>query len=213
MKRMICSAVFAAIALGSANAALAQQEPAGGHTPKVLVDILPAKAKLTVASPSYKDGADMPFENTQYRGNHFPGVTWSKGPAGTKSYIVLMQGELGKATSIHLTLFNVAPSVTSLPVDMTTAPAGALFGENIHGVNQGYSGPHTHDFVKQRYHLEVFALDTRVPDSVQAKFDDLLAAMTGHVLASGEIIALATMDPDSKEAEDLRAKRAAAKKD
>jgi para-nitrobenzyl esterase len=193
-----------------AGVAHAQQPPAGGHAPALLTQALPAPAKLTVTSPSFKDGGDLPFENTQYRGNHFPGLTWTKGPAATKSYVVVMQGELGRGTSLHLTLFNLAPETTTLPVDMKAAPAGAMFGENVHGPNDPYSGPHTHDFVKQRYQFQVFALDTRMPDSVTGKVADLTAAMQGHVLANGAIVALATMDPDSKEAEELRAKRAAA---
>jgi para-nitrobenzyl esterase len=206
---MIFAPTLVALALTYASVVFAQEEPGGGHTPKLTLETLPAKASLTVTSPSFNAGGDIPFENTQYRGNHFPGVAWTKGPAETKSYVVVMQGELGKATSIHLTLFNVGKDVTSLPVDMKAAPAGALFGASLHGINQGYVGPHTHNFEKQRYHLQVFALDTRLPDGVRNSFSATLAAMGGHVIASGEIVGLATMDPNSKEAEEYRAKLAA----
>ena len=39
-------------------------------------------AHLTVTTPAFADGGDMPFENTQYRGNNFPGLAWTAGPAG-----------------------------------------------------------------------------------------------------------------------------------
>src|SRR5262245_46322915 len=73
----------------------AQQPPAAtevGAAQLALVN-LPAKAaaKLTVTSPAFAPGADIPFENTQYRGNVFPGLAWSAGPEGTKSYVVIMQ--------------------------------------------------------------------------------------------------------------------------
>jgi len=48
-------------------------------------------ATLRVTTPAFKAGGDIPFENTQYRGNVFPGLSWTAGPAGTKSYVVIMQ--------------------------------------------------------------------------------------------------------------------------
>src|SRR5687768_8612676 len=51
----------------------------------------PAKDKLTVTTPGWKDGQDIPFKYTQYQGNTFPGLEWSKGPASTKSYAIVMQ--------------------------------------------------------------------------------------------------------------------------
>ena len=54
--------------------------------PNALVEF-PAKgsAKITVTSPAFPSGGDIPYENTQYRTNTFPGLSWSAGPAGTKS--------------------------------------------------------------------------------------------------------------------------------
>jgi para-nitrobenzyl esterase len=100
-------------------------------------------------------------------------------------------------TSIHLTLFNVAPSVTKLGTGMMAPPAGASYGPNVHGLNQPYAGPHTHTMAKHAYHLQVFALDTRLQLEPNTSFDTLVAAMTDHVLASGEVIGLASMDPDA----------------
>jgi len=56
--------------------------------------LVPASgATLAVTSPAFKDNADIPYENTQYRGNIFPGLSWTPGPAGTKSYAVFVQGQ------------------------------------------------------------------------------------------------------------------------
>jgi hypothetical protein len=59
-----------------------QQPPALGHTAGLAIKILtPAMAgKLTVTSPAFSDGGEIPYENTQYRGNIFPGLTWTAGP-------------------------------------------------------------------------------------------------------------------------------------
>ena len=48
-------------------------EPARG-APYLVYATHPAKggAKLSVSSPAFQAGSDIPFENTQYRGNVFP---------------------------------------------------------------------------------------------------------------------------------------------
>jgi para-nitrobenzyl esterase len=160
----------------------------------------PAKggAKLTVTSPAFKHMGDIPFENTQYRGNTFPGLQWTAGPAGTKSYAVIMQDTdavVRGSAILHWTMFNVTG--TKLDVGMTTAPAGATFGANIRGANQPYMGPRTPAGPKHRYHLQVFALDTTLPADAGASLDSLVAAMKDHVLASGELIGLGQVDPDA----------------
>jgi len=55
---------------------------------------------------------------------------------------------------------------------------------------QPYMGPRTPAGPKHRYHIQVFALDTSVGNESMQSYDAMLAAMKGHVLASGEIIGL-----------------------
>ena len=115
------TAVALVLALGAASAAAAQAPP-----PEVekgaeflILTAIPAKdgATLTVTTPAFKDGADIPFENTSYRSNTFPGLSWSKGPAATKSYAVIMQDTdaVFKGDAIlHWTMYNIPASVTEL---------------------------------------------------------------------------------------------------
>jgi para-nitrobenzyl esterase len=197
------AALAGAFYLAGAPAPFAQQPPpAIGHTDKLALALLQPKSPvtLTVTSPAFKNGGDIPLENTQYRGNVFPGVAWTSGPAGTRSYVIIMQGEGSDTsynTSIHLTLFNVPASVTKLRAGMTTPPPGAGYGANVHGLNQPYAGPHTHTIAKHAYHLQVFALDIHLQLEPTASFDALESAMAGHVLASGEVVGLASKDPDA----------------
>ena len=155
----------------------------------------PAKgnAKLTVTSPAFKNMSDIPFENTQYQGNTFPGLEWAGGPAGTKSYVVIMQDTdamRNGAPILHWTMVDIPATMTKLPAGMTDAPAGAMHGPNIRGAAQPYMGPRTPAGPKHRYHLQVFALDTSVGTESKQGYDAMLAAMKGHVLASGEVIGL-----------------------
>jgi para-nitrobenzyl esterase len=185
----------------SAMPALAQQPPAPTENAaaNLALVLVPAKdaIKLTVTSPGFKSGGDIPLENTQYRGNTFPGLSWTAGPALTKTYAIIMQdGDSRNTTPIlHWILFNIPASTTTLPVGMTTAPAGAQQGPNYHGANQPYLGPRTPAGPKHRYHLQVFALDTSLTLDTNVTLVQLLAAMHSHVIASGELIGLGQAPP------------------
>lgn len=161
---------------------------------------LPAKdgAKLSVSTPAFAAGGDIPFENTQYKGNVFPGLSWSAGPAGTKSYAIIMQdGDAMRngAPIFHWSMVNIPPSTTKLEPKMREPPAGAQYGPNIRGPNQPYMGPHTPPGPKHRYHFQVFALDTTIPADARGNYESLTGAMKGHVLASGEVIGLGQAMP------------------
>lgn len=179
-----------------------QQPPAEievGAAKLALVN-LPAKgsAKLTVTSPAFKPGGDIPFENTQYRGNVFPGLSWTAGPAGTMSYAIIMQDTDAMRAGmpiLHWTMVNIPATITKLDAGMTDAPAGAQHGPNIRGPNHPYMGPRTPAGPKHRYHFQVFALDITLPDEARATYDAMIATMKDHVLASGEVIGLGQVAP------------------
>ncbi|TCM15390.1 para-nitrobenzyl esterase [Novosphingobium sp. PhB165] len=196
-----CLATGAAL-IAMAGAASSQPMPTSiGHDRQLLIAALPAKNKahgLTVTSPAFPAGGDIPLASTQYGDNRFPGLAWSKGPAATRSYVVVVQGMLAAdgapeaGTSIHLVLYNLPAGTTALPAGMTEAPGGAAFGPNVHGAGAAYAGPHTHDAARHAYHVQVFALDTVLSGDLGGNFDALKQAMTGHVLASGELVGFAS---------------------
>jgi para-nitrobenzyl esterase len=201
-KQLSATAAVALLSLATATAALAQQAPVAtevGASQLALLN-LPAKsgAKLTVTTPAFTAGGDIPFENTQYRGNVFPGLGWTAGPAGTKSYVVIMQDAdaLSKGAPIlHWTMVNIPAAITKLDAAMSAPPEGAAYGPNIRGPAHAYMGPHTPAGPKHRYHLQVFALDTSLAADSLATYADLTTAMTNHVLASGEVVGLGQAPP------------------
>ena len=203
MKTFIYAAAAAALLVGAP--ALAQSPPPAANEigiGKLALSNIPAKggAKLAVTSPAFKDMADIPFENTQYRGNIFPGLAWSAGPKGTKSYVVIMQDTDGVRDGnpiLHWTMANIPASASKLDAAMSAPPAGAAYGPNIRGPNMAYMGPRTPPGPKHRYHLQVFALDTTIPADALATYDAMTGAMNGHVLASGQVIGLGQADPNA----------------
>ena len=205
MKARISRALAATVGMMAFAPALSAQAPPTptevGAAQLVLLTV-PAKggAKLTVTTPAFKQMGDIPFENTQYKGNIFPGLSWSSGPAATKSYVIIMQDAdamMRGAPILHWTMLNVPASVTKLLPGMTAPPAGAANGPNMRGASQPYTGPRTPAGPKHRYHLQVFALDTQLSADAITTFDGLTAAMKDHVLASGEVVGLGQFMPPS----------------
>lgn len=171
-----------------------------GHDARLLIATVPAngKVQLTVTSPAFASGEDIPLESTQYGENRFPGLAWSKGPKGTRSYVVVIQGMLGKnggpegGTSIHFVSYNLPAGTATLAAGMTFLPKGAAYGPNVHGPAAAYAGPHTHDASRHPYHAQVFALDTVLATDAGTSFASLQAVIAGHVLASGELVGFAS---------------------
>jgi para-nitrobenzyl esterase len=199
LSALLLATVFVAAVATPASAQGAPTATEPGASMLALVN-LPAKdgAKVTVSTPAFAAGGDIPFENTQYRGNIFPGLEWSAGPSATKSYVVILQdGDAlhDGAPIFHWSMINIPASITKLEAKMSAPPAGASYGPNMRGENQPYLGPHTPAGPKHRYHFQVFALDTTIPPDAVGSYDALTGAMKGHVLASGEVIGLGQIAP------------------
>ena len=123
-------------------------------------------------------------------------LSWSAGPAGTVTYVVLCEdmGGMRKDPVFHWVLYDLPASRTSLPEGIPTTPTtadGASQGKNARGA--GYMGPRPPAPQIHPYHFEVFALDAKIGiDPANADRNAVVNAMKGHVLASGEVVAMAT---------------------
>jgi para-nitrobenzyl esterase len=192
MPRSICLSLIGAL-LAFAPLAVLADTPGPPPAPAGLaLAVFPAHGgkTLKVSSPAFKDGGDIPIENTQYGRNVFPGLAWSKGPYGTRTFVVIMQDADVKVRGglLHWSMYDITGR--KLEAGMTAPPAGASFGPNMRGPNHAYMGPHTPAGVKHHYHFAVFALDETIPIDPALSYDALAAAMIGHVLASGEVVGL-----------------------
>ena len=200
--RIFAAAIGLGLGLAVASVSFAQTPAVGaepGASQLALVN-LPAKGKLTVTSPAFKDGGDIPFENTSYRGNIFPGLAWTRGPYGTRSYAVIMQDDDAMFSGVpilHWTMYDIPVGVRKLDAGMTAPPAGSSYGPNIAGANHAYMGPHTPPGPRHHYHLQIFALDTVIAPAPVPNYAALIGAMQGHVLASGELVGLGRVDPNA----------------
>jgi len=192
---------LAVAVLVAATLAAAQPAPPPAAPGLAIVNFPAAHApKLTVTTPAFQNLGDIPFENTEYRGNVFPGLKWTHGPYGSRSFVVIMQDadvNYRGGPLLHWSMYAIPGGVTHLDAGMTAPPPGASYGPNVLGPNHAYMGPHTPPGPKHHYHFEVFALDRDIAVDPALTYDALAAAMTGHVLASGEVIGLGQADPNA----------------
>ncbi len=185
-------------ALAFCPAQAQQGAPAPQGPPVEAMTLAPAKspAPLTVGSSAFAADGQLPGTYSQNGKNVSPPLSWSAGPQGTQSYVVLTEdmGVNRPGPITHWVIFDIPATVTSLPEGIAAepkppVPEGALQGLNIRKT-AGYLGPKPPMGVSHPYHFEVFALDDKLglaPAAADKKA--VIDAMKGHVLASGEIVA------------------------
>jgi Raf kinase inhibitor-like YbhB/YbcL family protein len=144
----------------------------------------PAKggARLDLTSPAFENNEPIPSEYTCDGAQLPPPLSWTKVPQGTRSIAILVEDpDAPKGTFTHWLVTGIPPTTTSLT---TALPSGASASKNDAGT-LGYTGPcppsGTH-----RYAFRVYALDLDLP--TQRSRTAFLAAIRGHVLASGQLV-------------------------
>ncbi|MBV9510292.1 MAG: YbhB/YbcL family Raf kinase inhibitor-like protein [Caulobacteraceae bacterium] len=148
---------------------------------------------LKLTSPDFRAGGEIPLADTQYGDNRFPGLAWTGAPAGAKALVLILQDTdvgFGGAALVHCVVINIPAGATSLPQGMAVPPPPARYGPNYLKGAPPYAGPKPPPGPKHHYHFQLFALDAPLSLPADAGYDDLTAAMRGHVLASGEIVGL-----------------------
>ncbi len=144
---------------------------------------------LAVSSPRIAAGGAIPEVYSSYGASTSPPVAWSKGPAGTRSYALIIEDPDAPTPTpfVHWMVWNLPAGATSLAEG--AAPAGARQGKLMFVGKIGYMGPRPPAGGPHHYHIQVFALDRALDLPDGAERPQLGDAMKGHVLASGELIA------------------------
>jgi Raf kinase inhibitor-like YbhB/YbcL family protein len=186
----IILALFALSANAQSENAAAQAGP-----PVLAKNLAPARmgARLLVTSPAFTSGKTLNERYTQNGANMPPPLEWSRGPAGTRSYVILAEDSgVNRAEPIvHWIVYNIPSSVRTISQDAPTEgelPNGALQGKNVMG-KATYLGPKPPAGQTHPYHFQIFALSTQLDiDPANADRATVINAMKGRVLASGDAI-------------------------
>jgi Raf kinase inhibitor-like YbhB/YbcL family protein len=182
--------VSRAIAIGLMGIFLAG--PALADTPLAIAQVK-AKGDSSMDVGSFDaTGGQLPQGSSGYGDGVSPDVYWTGGPTGTASYVVLME-DAGAAKDgapmLYWSVFNIPEPVSNIPAKgWDNPPPGVRIGANAGGTT-GYLAPKPPSGEAHTYHLEVFSLDTTLSLPDGASGADVIAAMDGHVIASGETTA------------------------
>ncbi len=149
---------------------------------------------MELSTPAFSPEGEIPKKHTCDGADLSPLLTWSGVPAEAKSLVLIVDDPdapdpaAPRMTWVHWVLYNLPPATTTLSEGMTRdrLPAGALEGLND-WKQLGYRGP-CPPVGRHRYFHKLYALDTLLPDLASPTKAKVEAAMSGHVLASAELM-------------------------
>jgi len=150
-----------------------------------IVSFASGEAKMKITSSAFKEGGNIPSKFTCDGGDTSPPLQIAEVPSGAKSLaLVVDDPDAPSGLFTHWMVWNISPQNNTIAEGST--PKG------VHGTNDfgksGYGGPcppsGTH-----RYYFKIFALDRELELPAGTKRSQLDAAMKGHVIAQGELMA------------------------
>ncbi|MGB8028530.1 MAG: YbhB/YbcL family Raf kinase inhibitor-like protein [Terracidiphilus sp.] len=151
-----------------------------------------ARASLQLDSHSFVAGARFPGRFTCDGADSSPELHWPSPPAGTKSFAIVMSDPDAPADFTHWIAFNLPAGARQLAEGASThgaMPAGSAEGTNSFG-RIGYGGPCPPLGKLHHYVFRIYALDVSLDFGPGASRDQIESAMSGHILAEGQIIGI-----------------------
>jgi hypothetical protein len=145
-----------------------------------------AASSISVTTPAFQSGGDVAAKFTCNGANVNPELKINGVPNEAKSLVLIVDDpDAPRGLFTHWIVWNIDPKATD--IGENSAPAGGIQGTNDFG-KRNYGGPcppsGTH-----RYFFKIYALDTKLDLKPSARRAELDAAMRGHTLAQGELMA------------------------
>ena len=144
-------------------------------------------ASLKITSSAFINEGMIPARYTCDGDNIAPELNWRHIPDNVVSFALICDDpDAPNGTWIHWVLFNIPAGDSCLTLEKNEHVQKHIDGVNSWG-STGYGGPcppsGTH-----RYYFKLYALDTMLDLNAGATKDELLEAMDGHILVSGQIM-------------------------
>jgi Raf kinase inhibitor-like YbhB/YbcL family protein len=165
----------------------------------------PPRPVLSVTSPAWADGGEVPMRNAGRGENKSPEFEfhWSLGnnptaaPEGLQTYAIIfhdIENSSNKTTvdTLHWSAFNIPGTTKSLPEGLGAGdlPDGTRNGPGIlagRGAS-AYFGPGAGPGPFHHYVFEFYALDTKIDLPATTSRDELMKAMDGHVIGKAAYV-------------------------
>lgn len=146
---------------------------------------VPPEAQLEVTSSAFAQGEAIPQKYTCDGEDVSPPLAWTGAPESVASYALIMDDPDAPAgTWVHWVLFDISPQTTKLAEDV---PATVGVQGNSSWDRTGYGGP-CPPSGEHRYFFKLYALDTTLGLEAGATKEEVLQAMSDHVVAQGELM-------------------------
>lgn len=156
---------------------------------------------MTLTSPAWNDGTQVPVKYSQAGDEVSPPLTWSGAPDSVVSFVLIVH-DANAATGnglddvLHWMVWNIPGSTTSLPEAVPQGPQLADGSRQISQTGPYYRGPAAPSSgPAHHYVFELYALDTMLevpavgaaPAATRAA---VVAAMGGHIRAKAVAVGL-----------------------
>lgn len=166
--------------------------PVRAGSEKLAINNMERGRTMVVTSQDFANGSPMPARQAG-KDAAPPRIGWTDAPAETKEFVILAEDPDAPLPKpfVHWIVYGIPGGATTYPLDAVTGSLSTVLskvGKNTRGklAFAGAAPPPGHGV--HHYHFEVFALDTSLPFAPGVDRDTVVAAMNGHVLASGEVI-------------------------
>jgi len=140
--------------------------------------------KIIVSSPAFKNNSKIPSKYTCHGEDMNPQLDLEGVPTETKSLVLIVDDpDCPIGDWVHWIVWNIKPNSMIKENNVPGVEGMNDFSKHSYGGPCPPSGTH-------RYFFKVYALDTELTLNVHARKKDLLNAMSGHILAKGELLGL-----------------------
>ena len=149
------------------------------------------KPDLQLTSPGFANG-EIPKKFTCDGDDTSPQLEWVAPPAATQSFaLTIIDHDAPVGSFVHWVLYDLPPETRGLPQGVPKQDQladGSRQGQNDFD-KIGYGGPCPPRGSSHRYTFSLYALDSKLNLAPRATRSQLEAAVKGHILARGQLIA------------------------
>ena len=147
---------------------------------------------MKLRSPAFRDSEDIPALFTQDGDNISPPLHWMDAPQRTASFALILQDpDAPGGVFTHWVLYNIPNIMRGL--DRDVAVGGHYGTQALQGINSfgdlGYGGPKPPSG-EHRYIFTIYALDIVLDLEEGATKEELIQAMTGHIVDQAKLTGL-----------------------